>query len=375
MQLDLTVAGGALAEAAARISRLLPARTLQPALAAVLVTADPAAGEVVLAGSDGEQSAAVRVPAAVHGAGAVAVSRRGLAETLAGLDSPEVRLVAEGSRLAVRLPGARFALPRLEEAALPPPAGPPPVVGTVEGGALRAAVVPVASAASREHALPIFTAVRVRSGQGALRVVATDRFRMAAAALPWRPAAGGAGVDTLLPAALFAEVARQVGRAGEVTVHADADRFGLAWDGGHAVTSSLGTPFPDQQIDRLLSVRPECAVEVAAGDLAGAVDRAAPYAGPHGRIALHVGDGAIVVRGSDPLAGESEEAVKASVRGDHVTRAYQARYLLDALRPFAGRTVRVEVQAGLLATLLCAAGEDEVALRYLVVPMRTEDAR
>jgi DNA polymerase-3 subunit beta len=354
------------------MARLLSARSLQPALAAVLLSADR--DGLLLAATDGEQSASARVPAVVHGAGSAAVSRRGLAETLAALEAPEVRLVAEGSRLAVRTPGARFALPRLEAGTLPRAADPPPAVGTIAGAALRAAAVPVAGAASREHALPIFTAVRLRSQGDRLSMVATDRFRMAAAAVPWRPDGRGT-VDTLVPAALFAEVAKQAGRAEEVVVHADADRFGLAWAGGCVVTSSLGTPFPDQQIDQLLDARVECAVDLEADALAAAVDRATPYAGPHGRVTIHAGDGALVVRSSDPLAGESEETVKASVRGDHLIRTYQARYLLDALRPFARQTVRVQVQGGLRATVLSAAGDDGLDLRYLVVPMRTDDDR
>lgn len=239
---------------------------------------------------------------------------------------------------------------------------------------LRAAAVPVASAASREHALPIFTGVRLRSRDDRLSLVATDRFRMAAAYAPWQPQRGAA-VDALVPAALLAEVAKQAGRADTVVVHADGDRFGLAWDGGSVVATSLGSPFPDQQIDRLLDTRVECAVEVEADALAAAVDRAAPYAGPHGKVVVHAADGVLVVRGSDPLGGESEETVKASVRGDQLTRSYQARFLLDALRPFTRRTVLMQIQSGMRATVFTAEpGEDHVDLRYLVVPMRTPEA-
>ena len=55
-------------------------------------------------------------------------------------------------------------------------------------------------------------------------------------------------------------------------------------------------------------------------------------------MAVQVTDGALLVRASDQLSGESEETVKAAVRGDHVARSYQARFLVDALRPFAGHT-------------------------------------
>jgi len=354
--LDVTASTGPLAKAAARLCRLLPAR------AGVLLRGDRAA--LRLAASDGELSAWFEVPAGVAGAGEVVVARRGLAETLAGLDAPEVRLAVEGSRLAVRVPGARFALPTMG-GSVPPPTRVPEPAGEVDGAALRAAAVTVAGAASREPALPIFTGVRVRSAGDRLALLATDRYQLASASVPWR--AVGA-VDLLVPAPVLAEAARQAGRAETVVVRADADLFGLTWPGGGVVSATLGGAYPDVHLDRLLEVRPECVVEADADALAGAVERAARYGGEHGRVTVQVGDGALVIRASDPLAGEAEETVKAAVQGDHVTRCYQARLVLDALRPFGGHGVVLRIQPDLRATEFTGPAAEE--LRYLVVPMR-----
>jgi DNA polymerase-3 subunit beta len=376
--LDVTAPTASLAEAAARISRLLPARPTQPVHAGVSLRAD-AAG-LLLVATDGELTVRVRVPTTTHGVGEAVVSRRGLSETLASLDVPQVRLVVEGSRLVVRMPGARFALPQLS-GIHPAPAGLPGVVGSLAGRQLRAAAVPVAGAASREHALPTFTGVRLRSHEGRLWLLATDRYRLASASLPWQAAASAETaadhtpapvVDALVPAVAFAEAARQAGRADTVVVHADGDLFGLSWDGGSVVTTTLGAPFPDVQLDRLLDVNPECVIEIEADALAGSVDRASRYAGPHGRVAVQVIDGGLLVRASDVISGESEETVKATVRGGHVTRFYQARLLLDALRAAGGHPVEMRVQAGLRATEFTVAAHEtsDVHLRYLVVPMR-----
>jgi DNA polymerase-3 subunit beta len=63
------------------------------------------------------------------------------------------------------------------------------------------------------------------------------------------------------------------------------------------------------------------------------------------------------------------------VSGDHVSHSYQSRFLTDALRPFARRTVITRIQPGLRATEVTSApaDEDDVELRYLVVPMRPAD--
>jgi DNA polymerase III subunit beta len=80
------------------------------------------------------------------------------------------------------------------------------------------------------------------------------------------------------------------------------------------------------------------------------------------------------VRGTDPQAGESEETVKATTRGDHVVRCYQARFLIDALRPFAGRAALIEIQSGLRPTVFTGeAGGDRPDLRYVVVSMRVAE--
>ncbi|WP_203935634.1 DNA polymerase III subunit beta [Planosporangium mesophilum] len=365
---DVTAPTEPLAEAAARMSRLLPVRSARPTHAGVLLRADD--NGLLLVSSDGELTVRLRVVATTHEPGEIVVSRRGLTDTMAALDAPEVRLTAEGPRLAVRMPGARFALPRVGDA-YPAPTRLPTAVGAISGAELRAAAVPVAGAASREHALPIFTGVRLRSHDGHVSLLATGRYRLASASVCWQPAGTGA-VDALVPATVFAEAAKQAGRADMVVVHADGDLFGLAWDGGSVVTSTLGAPFPDAQLDRLLDVVPECAIDVGADVLAGAVDRASRYAGAPGRVEVEAIDGALRVRASDVLSGESEETVKAAVRGDHVTRFYQPRLLSDALRAFSGHTVQLRVQAGMRATEFTAGAgaAPAVHLRYLVVPMR-----
>jgi DNA polymerase-3 subunit beta len=364
--LDATASVEAFSEAAALAARLLTARSPQPVHAAVLLRAD-AAGLSLIAG-DGALTVRLRVPAVVHETGEVVVPRRGLAETLAGLEAPEARLVVEGSRLAVRVPGARFALPMLADP-WPPSAELPPELGRVAGTALRATATAVAGAASREHALPIFTGVRLRTLGDRLSLLATDRYRLAAASLPWQPS--GPELHALVPATLLAKAAGALGRSETVGLHADADLFGLSWHGGSVVSPTLGDAYPDAQFDRLLEVTPECVVEVEADPLAHAVDRAARYAGAHGRVTVQVIDGALLVQASDPLSGESEETVKAATRLGQATRSYQARLLSDALRAFAHETVQLRIQTALRATELTTPTAD---LRYLIVPMRAADA-
>ncbi|GAA2817868.1 DNA polymerase III subunit beta [Saccharopolyspora taberi] len=363
MDLDVTAPTRSAASAAADLVRLLPGRFLDPVLAAMVLTATP--GGLELAGTDRERGIRLSRPARTHAEGRVLVPAKPLAETLRNLDADEVRLVVEGSKLALRTPNARFALPLLDADAHPGVREAPPRVGALDAALLPRAAV-VASATSRDDALPVFTGVHVRQREDRLVLVGTDRFRMAVASLPWR--AEVADLDVLVPASILAEVSRQAS-GDEVVLHADADRVGVSWPGAEVSTTLLDAPFPDES--RHLLPDADCAVEVDADALAGAVRRVSPYAGAHGSVLLDVDDSEVRVRAADSRFGDAQESVKATVRGDRFGPAYQPRYLADALAAFAGRTVRLDLRAGQRRSSVISEVEPGPAeLRYVLMPKR-----
>ncbi|MET7402848.1 DNA polymerase III subunit beta [Dactylosporangium sp. NPDC005572] len=362
--MDVDVDAGALADAATLANRLLTARSPQPVHGAVRLHATATALE--LSATDGTLTVRLTVPALARAVGEAVVPRRALAETVAGLSAPAARLVIEGRRLAVRVPAARFALPVLADPWPPLPALPPPA-GTLPAADLRSTVAAVAGAASRDDALPLFTGVRLRTTASTLSLLATDRYRLAAATLPWPSATP---LETLVPANLLTRAASAPSRADEVTLHASPDLFAVSWPTGSLLTPTLGTSYPDAQFDRLLTVTPECAVELEAEALAAAVDRASRYAGPHGRMTLQVIEGAVLVQAQDPLHGESEETLKATVHYGQATRHYQSRLLSDAARAFRDAPVALRIQELNRATELTS---PTTPLRYLIVPMRPTD--
>ena len=89
-------------------------------------------------------------------------------------------------------------------------------------------------------------------------------------------------------------------------------------------------------------------------------------------MAIEAIDGALLVRASDVLNGESEETVKAAVQVGYVTRFYQARLLSDALRAAARHTVQMRIQASPRATEFTPVAGAATAshLRCPVVPMQ-----
>ncbi|MFL6121483.1 DNA polymerase III subunit beta [Actinophytocola sp.] len=360
--MDVTVTTTKLASAASALVRLVPGKLIDPVLSGLLLTATPTG--VALAANDRERAARISRDAVVHEEGRVLVPAKPLADTLRALEQEQVRLVVEGTKLAIRAPGARYALPLLDADVHPGVGTTPPVAGTVDGARFASALTTTALAASRDDALPMFTGVRIRAEDDRLIMVATDRYQMALASLPW--SAAGAPVDALVPASLLAELAKQLPTA-EVTLYADRDRFGLRWGDALITTAVLDGSYLHESKIHLSDV--DTVVTLDADALAGAVRRVGLYTDARGVLLVDPGDGEIRLRAADQRAGEAEESVKATVDGGRTGQAYQSRFLTDAVRCFPGQQVRMEVQPGMRATVFSAVEPTEPTVRYVVMPM------
>jgi DNA polymerase III subunit beta len=356
--MDLTVTTASLAGAASALVKLVPGRLIDPVLSGLLITASDTG--VSLAANDRERAAVVSRDAVVHSEGQVLVPAKPFADTLRALEQEQVRLVVEGPKLAIRAPGARFALPLLDADVHPGVGSPPAAAGVVDGPLFASALSTVVLAASRDDALPMFTGVRIRSEGDRLIMVATDRYQMAVASLPW----SGSAVDALVPASLLGELARRL-PGGAVSVYAERERFGLGWDGCLVTTAVLDGSFMHESRIHLSDV--DTVVSLDADALAGAVRRVGLYAGARGVLLVEVGEGEVRVRAADQ--GEAEETVKASVEGGRTGQAYQARFLVDALRCFGGERVRMEIQPGMRASVFSSLDPGEVVVRYVVMPV------
>ncbi|RSM39633.1 DNA polymerase III subunit beta [Amycolatopsis balhimycina DSM 5908] len=350
--MDVTAPAHRLSAAVSAASRLLPAR------AGLRLHAD-AAG-LTVAGSDPDLAVRFDCPATTHTDGSVVVPAAPLAETLKVLDAESVRLVVEGSRLALRLDNARFALPLLPDALAA--ADPPVRVAEVDGSAFAPALRIVAGTAAKDDPLPLFTGVRVQAAGSRLTLTASDRYRMAVARLPLRTPGA---LDVLVPAALLSEAARQA--SGNVGLHLGPGRFGLSWRGGLVATAVLDAGFLSEE--SIASGATDTTVSVEADALAAAVRRVGVYAEDRRVLTLEVGDAQVLLASARQNTGEAEETLKAEISGGRTSPSFQARYLLDALAAFAGERVTLAIQPGMRACVLRAAEPGEVELTYYLMPM------
>ncbi|GAA2948258.1 MULTISPECIES: DNA polymerase III subunit beta [Streptomyces] len=335
----------AFAEAVGRSVRALPARTPVPVLGGLLLEAG--AGRLAVTGFDFEAAVRVEAEAEIAVPGRVLVLGRRLLDVCRVLPDGPVSCALEASRFTVEADGTRFGLSTLPLAEYPAlPAAPAPY-GTVDAAAFATAVAQVAVAAGRDDTLPLLTGVQLRLDGGEMTLSASDRYRYAVRRLEWKPGAAAEGVvETLLPSRRLLDVARSLGRCGDVVIGWDPAGGGglIGFEGGPSRTALRLLDGRLPAYKSLFDMTGAAVAEVECEELAEAVRRVAVVAEANSPVRLDFSaEGSVMLRagfGDDVAA----QRVPAALSGaDEMPVAFNPAYLLDALTSFESPRVRLEL--------------------------------
>ncbi|WP_030233235.1 MULTISPECIES: DNA polymerase III subunit beta [unclassified Streptomyces] len=361
--MDFRIDRTAFAEAVGRAVRALPARTPVPVLGGLLLDAD--AGRLAVTGFDFEAAVRVEADAEVTAPGRVLVLGRRLQDVCRVLPDGPVSCALEASRFTVEAGGTRFGLSTLPLAEYPALPAPPPPYGTVDAGAFATAVAQVAVAAGRDDTLPLLTGVQLQLEGGDMTLAASDRYRYAVRRLEWKPEAAASedAVEALLPARRLLDLARSLGRGGDVRIGWDPSGSGLiGFEGGRTRTALrlLDGRLPTYR--SLFDMAGAAVAEVDREGLAEAVGRVAVVAEANSPVRLDFSaDGSVLLRAGygDDVA---VQRLPATLTGaEEMPVAFNPAYLLDALTSFESTRVRLELlgagQRALLHAVPGGAGE------------------
>lgn len=363
-----------LAEAVAWAARTLPSRPTTPVLTGVRLAGQSDAVQV--SAFDLEVSAKADVPAVIDEPGVAIVNGRLLAEIAKALPPQPVDLGLEGSRVTVRCGRSSFGLPTLPAEDYPALPELPPHAGDVPSAGFSAAVAQVAVASSRDDTLPVLTGILMELSDDTMRLVATDRYRLAVRELDWRPAGGPTQHHALVKARQLADLGRSLGHGaagGEpVTValgEADEGRIGFRVGGRELVTRLLGGEFP--RYERLLPTEHTTVATIETAPLVEAVKRvklvAAERATP---IRLRFGDGEILLQAGAFDDAQASESMECTMEGDPLEIAFNPDYLLDGLGAAATQSVTLSFTTASKPAVLSPTGDEGAAYRYLLMPVR-----
>jgi DNA polymerase-3 subunit beta len=362
-----------LAEAVGWVSRALPARPVIPVLSGLLLqagdglTGDGLTGDGLTDGGltlscfDYEVSARAEVGAEVAEPGTVLVPGRLLAEITRSLPSLPVEFADDPDGVSLTCGSASFTLVTLPVEEYPDLPVLSLTAGTVDGGALAAAVGQVAPAASRDDTLPLLTGVNLEVQGETMTLAATDRYRLAVRDLPWSPARPDLSGSYLVPARTLGDAARTMAPGVPVTVWLRSDRdrdtelareYGDAAPAGPGPGVSPASRAADAMIGfesggrrvttRLIAgeyikyrsrfpAEFACRADMPAAPFIEAVRRVSLVAERGTAVRLTFGGGEVTVEAETQGRARAREIVRADFHGVEPGIAFSPHFLLDGI--------------------------------------------
>ena len=376
------------AEAVAFVGKFVPTRAPAPVLAGILITSTGESLNLVsfdyeLCARTSVQAVGAKFTTLVSGSilrdMAKLIAKRPIDET--------VTLRLEGSKVRVEYGTSSALLQTMPPADFPDLPTLPESVALIEGAKFAAGVKRAVPAAGKDETLPFLTGVRLEFHDFAVRMVATDRYRLAVAVL-----AGAVSEEEerhpLVPAKTLKTIGQVFGKSEYVYIHHQPE---LRKDA--AVYASELVGFSDGE--RSVSVRPlegefikywglfpdtyasNAVVDTRA--LIGLVERALPYVERNTPVRLTFEPGTVMIESGSGDEAQHSEAMPAEYEGATFTIAFNPNYLIDGLkavaeglRPSETNQTRLNFTQPAKPCVLQPVGDGDVDpnYRYLIMPIR-----
>lgn len=351
-----------LADALGSVERIVPNRSSNPSLS--LVKLELADGQLTLSGSNLDIDIQAKVSVDTQGEGTWALPAQVFSQVVRALPGELVELSFEEAEVELQS-GSYATKLQLVDANLPSYNFPTTYSGRFASERLGSALSHVRYAAAVAEYQAIFRGVRVEFDDRHVRAVATDGFRLAYYHLD---EATGLDGNIVLPARSVDELTRLLGD-GEAQLELGEGQLSLQ-TGPYTLNLKLmeGT-FPDYQ--RVIPSEFPVSVVVSASELLEGVQRVAVMADrtANNRVDLFIRGGTAQLT-AEGAYGRSQEALAVAQEGSEseIALAYNADYLLNALRPVSG-DVRFSFSGPTSPSVL--ASLQDPSYLAMVVPLRT----
>ena len=351
-----------LANALSNIERIVPSRSSNPNLS--LVKLELADGVLTLSGSNLDIDIQAAIAVDTQDQGSWALPAQVFSQVVRALPGELVELSFETAELELQS-GAYATKLQLVDASLPELTFAQDYPGSFAGEKLSAALSHVRYAAAVAEYQAIFRGVRLEFDDRHVRAVATDGFRLAYYHLD---EVSGLDGNIVLPARSVDELTKVLGES-EVKLELSDSQLSLA-TGPYKLNLKLmeGT-FPDYQ--RVIPAEFPVSVVTSAKELLEGVQRVALMADrtANNRVDLFIRGGTVQIM-AEGAYGRSQEALNVAQEGNEseIALAYNADYLLSALRPIGG-DVRFSFSGPTSPSVL--ASLQDPSYLAMVVPLRT----
>ncbi len=389
----------AFADAVAWAARGLPSRPAVPVLAGLVLdasVADPDMGTpdvLTVSGFDYETSTKVGIPSEVAESGRVLVQGKLLADISKSLPAYPLDVATDENRLLLTCGPAKFSLTLLPLEDYPEMPSPPPVSGTVSSDVFAAAVAQVAIAAGRDDMLPVLTGIHLEVTGSRLRLLATDRYRLAVRDVEWQPSSPDIVASALVPARVLADAAKAMAHGGTVAICLPAAAGdgtdaspGSPGHGGSGLVGLLGgtpeaprvttTRLLDGEYPKVMSLFPAespISATLPTPRLLESARRVALVADRNAPIRLSFDEGSVTLDAGTGEEAQASEVLEADVDGEAIQVGFFPSYLLEGLAQLGTPVARFSFthpSKAVVLTGVSGAGTVDTDYRYLVMPRR-----
>jgi DNA polymerase-3 subunit beta len=236
------------------------------------------------------------------------------------------------------------------------------------GGAFAAAVGQVGRAASRDETRPLLTGVSMTAEGQALRIVATDSYRLAVKEIEL--ASATAAFQVTVPARALAEAARLTQQEGadEVTVATTHNQIIFSINRIMLASRLIDGHFPDYR--QLLPETVEHELHFATEELLDVVRRVSLVAQKNTPLRLGLSEGELTVSARTPDVGEGSEAIPSEFRGEPFEIGFNPTFLRDGLESVGSARMVLKLVSALRPGVIEAEGGEDGGFLYLVMPVR-----
>ncbi|HVA22255.1 MAG TPA: DNA polymerase III subunit beta [Candidatus Micrarchaeia archaeon] len=374
-----TVPPQPLAFGLAAVSRMVSPRATLPILGNVLVECQ--GSELRVAATNLDLSLRHELSAEVEDPGRVTVPARILSEFVAALPDAPLSWSLDTDTQTVHLSCAGFdAHIRGVDAAEFPPL-PTLDDGTqldLEATVLARAIEQTVLAASSDEARPLYTGVLTEIAGRAVTLVATDGHRLAVRRLTAggrEAAAEGSEVPTqtiILPARALAELGRLLrgqaaGTMVRLAVSASQTQASFDLPGFQLHTRLIEGTYPSYT--KVVPTSGQSTVRLANRELLATARVVALFARDAANVVkLRCEPGSVTISAATNEVGDNQASVPATMTGEPLGIAFNARYLLDVLQILESEEVELLLNGSLAPGLVRAVGDD--SYRYVIMPVR-----
>ena len=315
---------------------------------------------------------ALRVPleASVERAGGAVLPARLLLDVVRALPATDVLVEARSAEQDVEVSagGATFDIRTLRSDDFPPLPDPGSAQEvSVPAEAFVSTVSVVARAASRDETRPVLTGILVSASGQALRMVATDSYRLSVKETQLEAALEGS-FEANVPARALQELARIAGQSEGEDLRVGVGENQVIFQSGGAVLSSrlIDGQFPNYR--QLLPEAFEHELRLGAGELQEVVRRISLLAQKNAPLRLAFTEGELTVSAQTPDVGEARESLPVPFSGESLEIGFNPDFLRAGLESVESDEVVLKLISPLRPGLI-EAGDDS-GFHYLIMPIR-----